>query len=283
MISLSNGEELRFVSASGALGYDGRGWPWEWPFRWTGLLDPSRFANITKTLTLSPRKGNFRWYRSCVKILKNKSVVNAFGLSNPGIDWWLQKVDPKLNPKYKIILSIAPFTLKEASILADKTNQAQNIIAVEVNVSCPNTTRLCTQTETSLRMLRTFKKKCRYPLIAKIGYTYPDKLIPELGSLVEAIDAINTVPWNIVFPDKKSPFERFGGGGVSGRAIQKYGQRKVRKIIKLTSTPVIGGAGIFNLKDADQMKKAGAKALSLGVAFLFNCATPNKIARQMKI
>lgn len=33
MIELSNGHRFEFVAASGALAFDGRGWPWEWPLR----------------------------------------------------------------------------------------------------------------------------------------------------------------------------------------------------------------------------------------------------------
>ncbi len=34
MIKLKNGYILEFLAASGALGFDGRGWPWEQPARW---------------------------------------------------------------------------------------------------------------------------------------------------------------------------------------------------------------------------------------------------------
>ena len=61
MIRLSNGREFEYMAASGALAYDGRGWWWEWPLRWCGLLDPSLFTIVTKTLTRHPRRGNLRW------------------------------------------------------------------------------------------------------------------------------------------------------------------------------------------------------------------------------
>ena len=62
MLTLSNGHSFTFMAASGALAFDGEGWPWEQPLRCLGLLDPSLFTIVTKTLTRHPRKGNLRWY-----------------------------------------------------------------------------------------------------------------------------------------------------------------------------------------------------------------------------
>lgn len=88
MIKLSNGRKLEFLVSSGALGYDGKGWPWEWPLRWAGLLRPEEFTAVTKTLTLEPRKGNLRWYKpwDVLRPLGNGNWVNAIGLTNPGLD-----------------------------------------------------------------------------------------------------------------------------------------------------------------------------------------------------
>ena len=62
MITLPNGHVIDFVAASGALAYDGYGWPWERPLLWSGLLDPREFTVVTKTLTAAPRLGVLRWW-----------------------------------------------------------------------------------------------------------------------------------------------------------------------------------------------------------------------------
>ena len=100
MITLSNGFSFEYVTASGALGYDGRGWPWEWPLRWLGLIDPSFFLNVMKTVTLPPRKGNLRWWKpwDCIRLMPH-GAVNAVGLTNPGPDWLAEKIGPKVNSK----------------------------------------------------------------------------------------------------------------------------------------------------------------------------------------
>jgi len=100
MITLSNGFSFEYVTASGALGYDGNGWPWEWPLRWLGLIDPSFFLNVMKTVTLPPRKGNLRWWKpwDCIRLMPH-GAVNAVGLTNPGPDWLAEKIGPKVNSK----------------------------------------------------------------------------------------------------------------------------------------------------------------------------------------
>lgn len=83
------------MAASGALAFDGNDWPWEYPLRWTGLLDPSLFTIVIKTLTRHPRKGNLKLYKpwTCIRFLSN-SAVNAVGLTNPGIEWWHKTIGP---------------------------------------------------------------------------------------------------------------------------------------------------------------------------------------------
>ena len=86
MITLSNGHEIKYMVASGALGFDGKSYPHEWPLRWIGLIDPSLFTVVAKTVTYKPRKGNLRWYKpwGCIRLLPG-GVVNAVELTIKGL------------------------------------------------------------------------------------------------------------------------------------------------------------------------------------------------------
>ena len=57
MIILSNGHCVEYVVASGSLAFDGKGWPWERPLVWLGLIKPELFTTFIKSLTLAPRAG----------------------------------------------------------------------------------------------------------------------------------------------------------------------------------------------------------------------------------
>src|SRR5579859_3541099 len=129
---------MDFLSASGALGFDGRGYFWEQPFRWLGLLDSRQFTIITKTLTFLPRRGNLRMWCPwrCVRFCKD-GVVNCVGLTNPGYLWWLNKPYRYILKKgYDVIVSIMPESPLEAKEMVSALNYCK-IVGIEIN-SCPN-------------------------------------------------------------------------------------------------------------------------------------------------
>ena len=100
MIRLSNGHWFKYMVASGALGFDGRGYWWERPLVWAGLIKPELFTVVLRTLTLKPKlypESNLSWIRpstwlpwssrSCVQFLPDDGVVNKVGLWNPGFEY----------------------------------------------------------------------------------------------------------------------------------------------------------------------------------------------------
>ncbi len=139
MIRFSNGHVFEYVAASGALGFDGQGWPWEKPLKWLGLFDPSLFTVVIKTLTRYPTEGNLRWYNpfGSIRFLKD-GVVNAVGLTNPGINWWYKKIGPRLDFFHPpLVASIASESLHNLKEMAEIFNDF-NFMALELDVSCPN-------------------------------------------------------------------------------------------------------------------------------------------------
>jgi dihydroorotate dehydrogenase len=269
MIQLSNGYSFEYVAASGALSYDGRGWPWEWPLRWAGLIDPSLFTIVTKTLTVAPRRGNLRWTHpwSTVELLKD-GAVNAIGLTNPGLHWWIRNVAPKIPRRgYEIVCSV---TDDDPAILAAMAEALNNtpIRAIELNASCPNTEHeISKNAETVISAVRLMKERARHPLWLKLSVNQDYLSIArEVEGRAEAL-SINSVPWKVAFPDKKSPLGRFGGGGISGRIARPWTWRMVEELSQKTKIPVIG-PGIWEFEDLEELRKRGAKALSFGSIFL---------------
>ena len=101
MIELNNGHKMDFVVASGALGFDGRGWWFEQPWRWLGILRPQEFTIITKTLTRFRREGNLKMWHpwTCVRPVKG-GWVNAvragrcFATNGPLLTFTVNDVGP---------------------------------------------------------------------------------------------------------------------------------------------------------------------------------------------
>lgn len=268
MIRLSNGHVFEYMSASGAMSYDGKGWPWEQPWRWIGLLDTTLFTSVTKTLTMNPTKGNLKWYNplGCVRFIKD-GVVNAVGLNNPGIDWWCKNIAYEINSKKNpLIVSIFGEPIELAKIAA--RIQTFDVLGIEVNASCPNTnTNILSNTDRIIESCRMVKAYSRLPLILKLSVTHDvQKIIKEVGGIVEAI-SINSIPWSLIFPNRKSPLEFFGGGGVSGKIAQPIIWNFVKKLVGMTKIPIIGPS-VWEFQDIAKIRNMGAKAVSFGSVFM---------------
>src|SRR4029453_19238889 len=269
MIHLSNGHSFEYMAASGALAYEGRGWPWERPLHLLGVLDPKLFTVVTKTLTEQPRKGNLRWTHpwTCVKKLPG-GIVNAVGLTNPDLHWGLKKVAPGIADRgTPLICSITHDDPEVLAAMAASLNDV-SVLGIELNASCPNTQdEISRNAEIILQSVKAIRGRSRHPLLLKLSVNQDYlNLARQTEGLVEAL-SINSVPWRIVFPNRESPLQSLGGGGVSGKATRDFTWRMVEELASSVKTPVIG-PGIWEYEDLARLRGLGAKGLSFGSIFL---------------
>jgi len=288
-IKLSNGHVFTYLVASGALKYDGSGWWFEKYFMrffnlWNGLIDPRLFTVIGKSITREPKKGNLKWTDmfgfGCVRHIKD-GVVNAVGLTNPGFDWWMKDVAPRVKSlPWKLIMSLYG-TPEELAQMAKVLEESKcGIVAIEVNVSCPNTHDGLPDIDYVIRSMKVVKENTSLPIIAKLS---PDQdyktIVPLVASMVEAID-INTAPWNLVFDEAldqtSSPLAHLAktGGGVSLMAARGCTWRMIRELVGLELLPVIG-CGIMKHEDmACLLNGYGVRAISFGAIHIPNFWKP---------
>jgi len=264
MIKFSNGHIFEYMTASGALGYDGKGWLWERPLKLFGLLEPEIFTSVTKTLTLHREKGN-NPLKSVKRIFGG--FVNAMALRNPGSIWWCEKIGPSVDSnKIPLIVSIfgEPEELTEMVRMFDRFD----LVGLEINASCPNTkTDILQNTARVIASCKAVKENSRLPLILKLSVSHDiEQIVKGVGNMVESF-SINSVPWAVAFPNKKSPLANFGGGGVSGKAAQPFTWSLIEKLAKSTSIPVIGPS-VWEFDDLGKVRNLGAKAISFGSIFL---------------
>ncbi|MBI4365338.1 MAG: hypothetical protein HY543_00810 [Deltaproteobacteria bacterium] len=281
MILLSNGHRFEYMAASGALAFDGRGWPWERPLCWLSLLDPRQFTIVIKTLTRHPRRGNLRWHNplGCVRLLRG-GTVNAIGLTNPGIDWWCERVGPRIGASgLHLAGSITSDALPELAEMAAMLNPFP-LVAVELNASCPNSqAEMMANTRLVIDAVRAAKSAMRHPLILKLSVVHDYVTIAKaVADLVEAV-AINSVPWRHIFGDRPSPLAHLGGGGVSGKAAQVHTWKMVQELATHTSVPVIGPS-VWEYADIARLRNLGAQAISFGAIFLRYPWRPTRYVRR---
>lgn len=273
MIILKNGHSFDFVCASGALAWYGEGWWWEYPLRYLGVIDPTQFTIITKTLTYYPRIGNLKMWCPwrCVRLIKG-GVVNAVGLTNPGLEWWFQHIpEPVWQGKWKVIISIMPTTQREAQQMASMLNGAP-IVGIELNLSCPNIEHN-SDLAYMIYLVQSVKRETKHPIILKLGPADSYlKLCDLLWDTIDAVDLINTVPWHLIHARKPSPLAKYGlEGGVSGMPIRDTARRILEEVKALNlNIPIIAGGGIYSVEEALMRRSLGADAVSLGTIFMRN-------------
>lgn len=269
MITLSNGHRFEYMAASGALAFDGRGWPWEWPLRWLGFLDPKLFTIVAKTVTSKPRRGNLRWYNpfGCVRLLQG-GAVNAVGLTNPGIDWWLVVAAPRAKRfGYAMVGSITSDDVDELVEMGRRMNDAA-LVALEFNASCPNSnSELMKNPDLVIEACERLKAVTKFPLLLKLSVTHDYKKIARVTEgIVEAI-SINSVPWSVAFPMQRSPLANLGGGGVSGKIAQVWTWKMLEDLAGATRTPIIASS-VWEYHDIEKLRSLGAAVVSFGSVFL---------------
>lgn len=275
-----NLDEIRFVVASGAWNYGERSL--------TKPFNPAIFDAITvRTLTLggerlgnlgiSPIKPNGFLKQALwnAGILKNRKKVlrkissgwiNQMSWWNVGFKHWRDEIYPKTKEVPKII-SIGGFSIEEYLEMIRKLNDLE-IIAIELNISCPN---VKIGWERDLVLFENLMKQCRaeskHSLIVKLSiekdYLRRAKIAEDIG--IDAISAINTVKGLMINPKTGEFFY----GGISGKRIRGIGLRVVAEIRKIVDIPIFGGGGVYNWKDCQQYFWAGADAVSFGSIFFF--------------
>jgi len=267
MIELSNGCKFEWLAASGALGFDGQGWIHERLMRAVRLIElPQELVRVSKTLTLNPNKGNGKI--RTIRLIKG-GAVNAMALPNPGLYWWCKKYGPGIaRLKTQLIVSLHAKSPEELGLMAKIIRQF-DLTAIEINISCPNIPSPDDYNPSQIiDACKKARASCALPILLKLSAAhepYLDKFLPHLENTVEAIN-INTVPWSTVFPDKISPLQKFGGGGVSGQPAQKFNWPFMKKLINMTSIPIIAPS-IWEFKDIAEVRALGAKAIALGSLF----------------
>jgi|UniRef100_A0A7V6A480 dihydroorotate dehydrogenase len=274
------------IVLSTALGPDGRGiFPYTlWPGyrRLLRIVRETSTTVITKSATLLPRRGNFMpanpftW--KYIRRLADGGMLNAYGLTNKG----LAVVAPEIGAACREGFQVIPnFWLEfskgageaEREILSAaalyREHLGEAFWAVELNFSCPNVAEdLACNWRDGLSCLRALR--AAHPdlfVIAKISIRHPYEFAQELErGGVGAIHAINTIPYELVFPPDRfppSPLAKVGGGGVSGGPAFAQAYQYNQGLRPLVRLPLILGCGVTGADDVRRYLDIGAGAVSI--------------------
>ena len=250
-----------FMSASGCFGY-GR--------EFAQIMDLQTLgAIVVKGVSLDPWLGN-----KGVRVAETPSgMLNAIGLENPGLDYFLENHLPFLLQKdLSVVVNIVGKTLEEYVEVARRLNDT-SVSALEINISCPNVAEggiaFGTSPEKAYEIISSIRKVTELPLWVKLSPNVTD--IVEIAKAVEAAGAdaltlINTLTGMVIDIETGKPLLGNLTGGLSGPAIKPIAVRMVYQVASEVNIPIVGVGGITSLNDALEFFMAGASAVQIGSA-----------------
>jgi dihydroorotate dehydrogenase (NAD+) catalytic subunit len=220
-------------------------------------------------------------------------MVNAVGLQGPGIAAWLEHDLPALRDAgARVIASLWGRTVDDYEQGAAMLLPARDdLIAVEVNVSCPNLHR---RSEMFAHDPAATAEVVTAVVRAEIGLPVFAKLSPNVTDITEiavaavtagatGLTLVNTVMGLVVDAETRRPVLGGGGGGLSGPAIKPVALRAVHDVSRaLPDVPIIGTGGVASGVDAVEMLLVGASAVGVGTANFLDPRAPHRIVDEVR-
>lgn len=242
-----------------------------------GLIDGSVSldgigAIMPKGVSLEPRSGN-----EMPRVFELPwSMINAIGMENEGVKVFKNGLLMHLlKLGLPVIVNIFGNSIEEYAQVAERLDDS-GISALEINISCPNTSEggmvIGIVPEMTVRVVEAVRRATSLPLITKLSPNVTriaDIARAAVNAGTDILSAINTVLAMEIDVWTRSPVVANVYGGYSGPSIKPIALRCVHEVVSAVDVPVIGIGGITNGKDVAAFTQVGASAVEVGTV-LFN-------------
>jgi dihydroorotate dehydrogenase (NAD+) catalytic subunit len=218
-------------------------------------------------------------------------MLNAVGLHGPGVAAWLRDDLPALlRTGARVVASIWGRTVEEYRAAAELLARAPaEVVAVEVNLSCPNLEdrrHMFSHSAAATRAAVEATAGCRRPRWAKLGATtheLPDIALAARDGGAEAVTLVNTLLGLVLDPHTGRAVLGNGGGGLSGAAIRPVAVRAVFDVAAaLPDLPIVGVGGVATGEHAAELLLAGAGAVQVGTATFADPRAPARVLAELE-
>jgi dihydroorotate dehydrogenase (NAD+) catalytic subunit len=253
-----------FIAASGCFGYGNE-------YADAGVVDlASLGAIVVKGLFLTEREGHVP-----PRIVETPSgMINAIGLQGIGVHRFIAEQLPRLRERRAtVIVNVCGTTLDEYVEVSRILSDAEGVVALELNISCPNIKEGGIQFGCSLTgthdVVSAVRKVTRLPLMPKLTPNVTSvasfaRAAEEAGA--DAVSLVNTFLALAIDVETRRPKISNVLGGLSGPAIRPIAVRMVYECRQAVSIPIVGMGGIASIEDALEFIIAGASAVQVGTA-----------------
>jgi dihydroorotate dehydrogenase (NAD+) catalytic subunit len=248
-------------------------------------------AVVVKSLSVDPWPGN-----AAPRVHEvGASMLNSVGLQGPGLAAWLREDLPALHDDgARVVVSIWGRTVADYGRAAEQvaracaTGPGESIVALEVNVSCPNVedrSRMFAHSGTATAQVMEATAGV-VPRWAKLSPNVPD--VTEIaGAALEGgadgVTLVNTLLGLALDHETGQPVLGGGGGGLSGAAVHPVAVRAVWECrAAFPDASIVGVGGVASGLDAVELLLAGADAVQVGTATFRDPRAPWRVLRELE-
>ncbi len=245
-------------------------------------------AVVVKSLSCDPWSGNPAPRVRPVAA----GMLNSVGLQGPGIPAWLTHDLPALEATgASVVVSIWGRRVEDYARAGELLAGAPPcVVAVEVNVSCPNTEdgdQMFAHSPDATAAAVEAAAACGRPRWAKLSPNTSD-LVAVAGAALragaEALTLVNTLVGLAIDVRTRRPALGAGRGGLSGPALHPVAVRAVYECRAAYPTcAIVGVGGVSGALDAVELLMAGANAVQVGTATLADPRAPARVLRDLEI
>ena len=217
-------------------------------------------------------------------------MLNSVGLQGPGIAAWIEEDLPALEASgAAVVVSIWGRRVEDYAAAAAMLAAVPScVVALEVNVSCPNVedrSKMFAHSPVATAEVMEATASFGRPRWAKLSPNVADLAEiagAALSAGAEAVTLINTVLGLAIDPNKRTLSLGAGRGGLSGPAIRPVALRAVYDCREaFPDAAIVGVGGVVSGLDAAELIMAGANAVQVGTATFEDPRAALRVQREL--
>ena len=220
------------------------------------------------------------------------AIMNSVGLQNPGVRGFVERYGSYLEGLRErgcaVICQIAGHSLDEYAQATELFEElAPWASGFELNISCPNIAAggaaMGATPASAAEVMRAVRPFTKRPIVVKMA---PHD-VAAIGMALEdagadALSLINTIPGMAIDVRTRKSMLARPTAGVSGPAIHAIAVRMVWECAQAVHIPICGIGGIASGADAAEMILAGATAVSVGTASLYDPMCAARVVMELE-
>ncbi len=255
---------------------------------WAGAGEPAAYgAAVAKSVSGEPWPGN-----PAPRLAPaGAGMLNAIGIQNPGIDAWVASVGPALARAGVPVWGSAVGRSAEEFAVVAKGLESAGVVAVEVNLSCPNLeggagAMFALDPDAAAAVIAAVRSAVTMPVGAKLSPNAADiaavaRAVANAGADFAVLT--NTIWGMAVDAEARRPVLANHVGGYSGTPLKPIALQCVWEVSRsVPGLPVVGCGGVRAGRDVVEYLMAGAAAVAIGTAHFAEPRAGARILRELQ-